>query len=60
MTHALDQAYEALDAPTARVYRDLGAQPLPGTTADSAMAGAVSLLDPTTSTVQAMRPEPAQ
>ncbi|MFJ4184151.1 hypothetical protein [Kitasatospora sp. NPDC089509] len=46
VTHALDQAYDALDDPAARFYRDLGTQPLPGASVDAAMAGAVSRTDP--------------
>ncbi|MFD4394337.1 hypothetical protein [Kitasatospora sp. NPDC058478] len=46
VTHALDHAYQALDPDTARLYRDLGALPLPSARIDPGMAGAASGLDP--------------
>ncbi|MEU3566847.1 NB-ARC domain-containing protein [Kitasatospora sp. NPDC036755] len=46
VTAALAQTFRALAPDTARVYRALGALPLPGARIDAAMAGAAAGLDP--------------
>ncbi|WP_316521167.1 tetratricopeptide repeat protein [Kitasatospora brasiliensis] len=46
VTAALDQTYRALAPDTNRLYRALGALPLPGSRIDPEMAGAATGLDP--------------
>ncbi|MFF7586742.1 NB-ARC domain-containing protein [Kitasatospora purpeofusca] len=46
VTAALAQTYQALSPKTSRVYRALGALPLPGARIDGGMAGAAAGVDP--------------